>query len=494
MSPTLQAETDNPKSAIFNLQSHGGPMKPTVRVDFDKHLQDWDGFGVNYVEAAQTRDYNKDPQDYGGFSTLDEAKRQEIIDLTFGPDGLRPGLLKMFLDSFHQDAPGKDPYLIDHGEYDHCRTTEWMRYYAREGLKKTREWGGDLSVLTDLYGPPGFMTQQKIVRGRDLDPDMQLELAKYVCAFAKYLRDEEDLPVHYVGCHNEGEDWVRWPDDGRDTPNHQNHDYNMYWTPEAVAEILPLVREVLDKNGMQDVGVTPGETSNWTRFHAWGYADAIADNAAAMDALGLITSHGFAGFNMGRWFGDWRSAGIDTIREKKSSLHAWVTSTSWAKMDAFFAWEAFGSIYAAKVNGIIPWAAVQNPPLWVGGDPNPGNAFQVDGAGNYEVRQGYYFYKPLCRAGQPGMKIAKVRSNDGGVCPIGFASNGTDNGDNVVLINIADTPASINLELNGTSHDTFDTYRTSPTENYVSLGETRVGGGATVMDVPAGSVVVMFGK
>lgn len=27
-----------------------------ARADFSKTLQDWDGFGVNYVEAAQTRD------------------------------------------------------------------------------------------------------------------------------------------------------------------------------------------------------------------------------------------------------------------------------------------------------------------------------------------------------------------------------------------------------------------------------------------------------
>ena len=41
-------------------------------VDFSKRIRDWDGFGVNYVEAAQTRDYRADPQEYGGFSLLIE--------------------------------------------------------------------------------------------------------------------------------------------------------------------------------------------------------------------------------------------------------------------------------------------------------------------------------------------------------------------------------------------------------------------------------------
>ena len=52
-----------------------------VKVDFSTHIRDWDGFGVNYVETAQTRDYKKDPQEYGGFSRLTEKKRQEIMEM-----------------------------------------------------------------------------------------------------------------------------------------------------------------------------------------------------------------------------------------------------------------------------------------------------------------------------------------------------------------------------------------------------------------------------
>jgi hypothetical protein len=75
-------------------------------VDFSKQLQPWDGFGFNYVEVPQTLDYDKDPQEYGGFSLLTEAERQRICDLVFGEDGLKPGVVKMFFDPFHQKAPG----------------------------------------------------------------------------------------------------------------------------------------------------------------------------------------------------------------------------------------------------------------------------------------------------------------------------------------------------------------------------------------------------
>jgi CubicO group peptidase (beta-lactamase class C family) len=47
-----------------------------MRVGFSRHLRPWDGFGVNCVEAAQTRDYKAEPQEYGGLSTLSEDDRR----------------------------------------------------------------------------------------------------------------------------------------------------------------------------------------------------------------------------------------------------------------------------------------------------------------------------------------------------------------------------------------------------------------------------------
>ena len=34
-----------------------------AEVDFSVKLRNWDGFGFNYVETAQTMDYVTDPQD-----------------------------------------------------------------------------------------------------------------------------------------------------------------------------------------------------------------------------------------------------------------------------------------------------------------------------------------------------------------------------------------------------------------------------------------------
>jgi O-glycosyl hydrolase len=472
-------------------------MLRRTQVDFSKPLRAWDGFGVNYVEVAQTRDYDADPQEYGGFSILTEGQRQEIIDLIFGEDGLKPGLVKMFLDPFHQPQPGPDydrAYdMIDTDAYDHQTTTRWMTNFVREGLKTTRAGGRDLSILVTLYGPPAWMTLQRFVRGRDLDPEMKGEVAKYIVAWAKHLREIEGFPIHYVGVHNEGEDWMRWPADGS-TADAPSHDYNMYWPPEQVAEFMALIPQVLRAQGMDDVGVAPGETTNWYRFAEWGYAAALAEDPEAIANLGLITSHGFKGAPQGRWYGDWRSLGIDIIREKRPGLHAWVTSTSWSAMDVWFIDEIRNNIYSAKVNGIIPWACIQRPGKWVGGDPNPGTAIRVYDDGHYEVTPGYHFYKQVSRVGQPGMAVVHVTSNDSEIGLMAFASNGTDNSDAFVVLNMADHPVPLTLDIAGTQETAFAVTRTSPDEAYVTLGDITRVDGRVPYTAPPGSVTTFLGK
>ncbi|MBN2000383.1 hypothetical protein JW935_22725 [candidate division KSB1 bacterium] len=463
-----------------------------AEVDFSKKLQDWDGFGVNYVQTAQTPDYDKDPQEYGGFSLLDKNERAEILDKIFGNDGLRPGLVKMFYDPFHQKEPG--------GEFDHEKTTEWLRYFAKQGLERTRERGDDLTIITTLYGPPAWATKQKFIRGRDLDPKMKYKLAEYMIDWVKFLKEKEGLPVKYISLHNEGEDWMRWPVDGKDGNIGTGHDYNLFWPPEQVVDFLKIIRPMLDKQGLNDVGVTPGECSNWYRFSAWGYADAIADDPGALANLGLVTSHGFYNGNYGRWFGEHRSVGIDILRAKRPELHSWVTSTSWSKMDANTIKEMHGNIYTAKNNGIIPWACLQRPEKWVGGDPNPGTAFRILEDGSYSVMRGYYYYKQVCRAGQPGMAVARTMAMDSEIALIGFSRNGTKHPDALVIVNISKYNKLVGIRIRGCESRTFAAFRTTDGteeeyEKYRAIGTADLtSDDLLIYEVPARSATTFYAQ
>jgi hypothetical protein len=468
-----------------------------TQVDFSRPIRDWDGFGVNYVEASQTRNYDAQPQEYGGFSLLSEEERQHILDMIFGPHGLRPGVVKMFLDPFHQEKPGKDydwdPNAIDLAAYDHKRTTRWMRYFVAEGLRRTRARGDDLEIIVTLYGPPGWMTLQRFLRGRDLDPALRHECAKYLISWAKYLREVEGMPVKHISLHNEGEDWERWPLDGS-TAGGANHDYNMYWPPEQVTDFINFMPAMLETQGMGDVGVAPGETTNWCRFSEWGYASAIAYDEEAIQKIGLITSHGFRGAGPeSRWHGDWRSLGNDMLRAQRPDLHSWVTSTSWSNMDVFFVNEIRNNIYMAKVNAIIPWACIQREGKWVGGDPNPGCAFKVSKTG-YRVQPGYYYFKQVCRAGQPGMAVAHVLSNDSLIGLIAFASNGTKHPDAFVVLNMSEEAKRLAIEVLGTAAGSFCAYRTAEGEQYAALGMLGLEGDVLEYDAPARSVTTFYGK
>ena len=108
-----------------------------------------------------------------------------------------------------------------------------------------------------------------------------------------------------------------------------------------------------------------------------------------------------------------------------------------------------GNIYSSKVNGLIPWAGIQRPEQWIGGDPNPGCAIQVYEDGSYEVMRGYYFYKQVTRAGQPDMAVSRTSSLDAMTAIIAFASNGTENPNAFVVINTSVETRPLNIDIKG---------------------------------------------
>lgn len=506
---------------FFGFVSTSQTIPPIpANVYFDKPIREWDGFGVNYVETAQTFDYKDYPQDYGGFRFLDEKAKKEIIDLVFAKDGLRPAMVKMFQDPLHQQQEG--------GPYDHASSTSSMRYFVKEGLKVTKSYNGEQPVvITTLYGPPAYITRQNVLRGRDLDPDKKEDLANYMISYADFLK-KEGIPVKYISIHNEGESWRRWPEDGTvGEVMKEGHDYNFFWTPEQVAEMVKLMRPMLDARGLDDVGLTCGENTNWYRFSYWGYAQAFKDDPEALDKLDLITSHGFyVGHQSAtRWFGPHSNVGIELLRAEKPELHAWCTSTSWDEknndlvennavnrryiMNAHFVKEMHGNIYEAGVNGIIPWAFIQTKTQWNKPDPNPGSAIRVYEDGTWEVQKGYYYLKQVSQAGRPGMQVVRTTVLDSEIAIIGFSQDDTTNPDAFVVVNFGSNDWPLDIALSGTKCKSFEAFRTSGEEvykgldtaddsdidgdNFRELGTVQVKDGAISYTAPAGSVTTFIG-
>lgn len=472
-----------------------------IHIRFDSPLRDWHGFGVNYVESAQTRDYSLYQQDYSGFSFAREGSRQQVMEMIFGEDGLRPGLTKIFLDPFHEGKTkagndNEDPMKINLSGFDHRTTTRWIRYFNREGLSRMKQWGGSFASIATLYGPAPWMTRQKYVLGRDADPDEYYELAEYMVSWALYLIEEEGIPVRYISFHNEGDAYYRWPRDGSN-PGEDHRDYNMYWPPDQVVEFLKIVREVLDINGLQDVGLSPGETQNWYRFDQWGYARAIVDDSIALKNLDLITSHSFANLDIPNsvYYGDYRCTGQDLIHQYKAEVPVWVTSRPWTKGPDFVE-NLRRDIYESKANGIIPWALISGDQEWLGSDGEYKNgsmdkAFAVHRDGSITITDSYYFYKQVSRAGQPGMQVADVINLDPALGAMAFKATSQDQQDAFIVLNKSEAAKEVKICISGSVQE-FNLYRSSKDEQYAHLGVLKVNDGSIIYHCPARSVTTFF--
>ncbi|BCS34324.1 hypothetical protein TBR22_A35540 [Luteitalea sp. TBR-22] len=439
-----------------------------VRVAFDEPLRVWDGFGVNYVQSAQTPDPRTSPQDFGGASVLSEASRRELIDLVFGRDGLQPDLLKLWILPFHEPVnDNADPERTDAKRIDLSVGTEWMRWFAREGAAATRARGGALQILATLYGPPGWMTRQGTLRGRDLDPAMDLELAEYLAAYVGGLAKEEGLTVRWVSLHNEGEHAIRYAEAGEASGRLAGHDYNLFWTPAQVTRLLCTVRSYFDRHGLERVGLTPGETTYWTWLRP--IAAAIVADPCAARSIGLVTSHGFdaGGDPTADWYAPlWAHADprpLAWLRASRPDLHAWVTSARWGadvpaggattpRMAFDFLESIRRHVYEVGVNGYIPWAVVQRWSQWQtdGQVPNKGAGFLVGDDGRLTVQRGFHLYRHLTRAGRAGMRVARVASDDPWIIPFAFARGDAGVPSAFVLANASWYAVPLEVHVSGT--------------------------------------------
>jgi hypothetical protein len=461
-------------------------------VDFSKKLRAWDGFGINYVAAAQTRDWKTWPQDYGSFELLGEDDRQEIMELLFGEQGLQPTIGKMFIDSLQAGVSkprsiDPDPLVLQPELYDHETTTKWMRYFWREGLKRIRARGEEPELVATLYGPAPWMTLQKRMRGRDLDQNEKYEAAKYMISFAKHMIEKENIPIRYLSLHNEGgvEEMRRWPDDGGDGPDYQRHDYNGIWPVSQVVDFIRFMRKMLDAQGLQNVGLGNGEC---TRLEGTAkYTATIAQDDEALANYALVTSHGFGGDDAA-----FTSRHLDPVRAKRPDFKGWVTSASWGKMDITFLTTIHRHIYTSKINGYIPWAVVQRHSQWTGGDPNPGTAILIDDDGKWSVQRGYYLFKHYCPVGRAGMAVAQASSDDESLMISAFSGAGTRYPDAAVVLNAGTEEQKVQLSLRGSGSEKFSQVVTDERRNYVPLED--VSGNSPTITVPAQGVVTLQGK
>lgn len=441
----------------------------TASVDFSKTLQVWDGFGVNYVETAQTRNYEDWAQDFGGFSKLSEAERQQLMDALYGPDGLGLALHKIFLDPWGQAAPDA-PYEFE-------RTTKWSRYFLREAVKRTSAEGRELRILTTLYGPPAWATQQRKLLARDFDPAQADALAKYMAAWVKFLQDKEGVQVEFLSLSNEAKDATFFTEDGMGPRG--NSDYNIAWKEDEMINMMRRMRVLLPK-----VGFTPTEPTGWDGANYYPFTR----TKELCDALGIVAAHSFG--RSDQWGPDF----VKKAREKKPGIPVWTTSHDWRQGGVDFALHTYTQIYTVGVNGIITWQVSKNLSEWRPAPKNPNAAIMMRPSGKPELGRAYFILKQLSRAGQPGMAVAQTAAEHEKVRLMAFASNGTRHPNSLILVNNGDVAISLRLAVSGISASTWHARRTDESaEQWRALEPLRAQEkGSIVTELPPKSVTTLF--
>jgi|GEM_PF-325546 len=418
--------------SVIPLKAQFGNNKAFATIDFGNTLHEWDGFGFNYVESCKTLDYENDPQDLGGFTILNHEQKHQVIELIFGQDGLRPSTIKMFLDPWHLEKRG--------GHYNHEWSTKNMRYFVQHGLKTAHAIGDSLQIITTLYGPPPFMTKHNSPSTSVLNPDYKKDLAMYMIDWLHYLKEHE-YPVKYLSIHNEGTDWLRWPQ-YKNQPNavQLDRDYNLLWRPKDIADFMAFMKPLMIKKGVGDIGLTPGEPINLFRLNHFGIADEIAQNKAALHSIDLITSHGFGfGNPFGRGYANTNNYGATLLQKFRPELKTWVTSASWGGMDVVFGAEIYEHIYGNKASAFIPWAGIQRSPEWGDKNKHDGCAISVLEDSTFRVNKGYYLYKQFTTAGRPGTRVVRTTVNRPEVFIAAFARQKPEQADAFIVLNVGES-------------------------------------------------------
>jgi hypothetical protein len=487
---------------------HGSAAEEAAKVmiDFSRTLRAWDGFGLNYIEAGHTADPEKDYEDYGGFSRLSEAKRQEIMDLLYGPldpkqpdHGLRLGLHKIFLDPHHQSAPDA-PFVGAN------RITEMSRYFMWEAAKRLKARGQRMEVLTTYYGAPAWATSTGKFHWRDINPERMRDLADYMSKWVVYLRREvkergfEDvLRISAVGVTNEGEFPERWNDDGSPKPG---NDYNLFWPTTTLAKFLPVLAASLKDHGVGDALIMPTETGGWDFFAMTRMGDPVAStllrDPAARASIGIIGSHSF-GPSTGPG-----AAALGMFRGVKGEdLRAWTTSHDWRTGDLALAESTRVQVREIGVNGIITWAATKRVADWqryTNRPPNPQCAVLVNDDGTTRIQSGYYFLKHTSLAGQPGMAVAWLEERPSrGVRALAFSGARSGQADAFVLMNPTAGPLPVEVQISGSAAKGFRTVRTveglPEGEVWRQLGATLRGADGVLRYLaPARSITTFFAE
>lgn len=216
-----------------------------VVINTKKTLQEIEGFGVSGAWW---------PQVIGGW---DDENRNRIVDLLFDREkGIGLSIYRYnigagsginIMDPWRRT----ESFEIEKGKYDWDKDKNaiWVLRAARnKGVEK---------FVTFTNSPPARMTRTGYVTGGEkgesnLRKDMYEDFAQYLIGIAKYLKEEEEIPIGYISPINEPQwDW-----------NNNKGQEGCHYTADECLEVVKILINKIKENNIE-VKVSAIEAGQW---------------------------------------------------------------------------------------------------------------------------------------------------------------------------------------------------------------------------------------
>jgi O-glycosyl hydrolase/ankyrin repeat protein len=364
------------------------------------------------------------------------------------------------LPTFEPNNDNNDPNTFDWSKFNTDSIKPVMS--VAQGLKDR----GVNNFMASLWTPPWWMkTNNSLVYGGMLKPEMRAEFAEYVAGVVISAKRDFGIDINAISLQNEP--WFNEP-------------YaSAVYTPEQMREVIRAVGRKFKAEGIT-TKIIGMEDLNFGGYRVdWDFGPTMKDSETNADLYAV------AGHTYGSQWGEF----ANSIKQYNNKPF-WQTETS-GETDPSkepFDFLHSGIRMAENLYTGLTLANASEYLYWQFTDFDQNRGLMDTGTPNSK----FYSMEQYSRYIRPGMKRVDVQSSDPNLHIVSFRDNATGNL-TIVAINQNTTASSVNFTLSGSNLPTsFKQYRTSQNENAVKLGSITATGGALSLNIPGQSIVTLY--
>jgi glucuronoarabinoxylan endo-1,4-beta-xylanase len=442
---TVQSQTTRPApvSTLTGAASLDVNSKSTGTLDWSKPAQEIDGFGASAAFHMA-----------GDLMDFPEPQRTEILDILFSQSkGAGFSIVRNFVGdggSWGSKTNGPAQSIEPQEGVWNWTGDEDEIWFMKEAGKR-----GCTRFVSTVWSPPAWMKTNNSVIGGHLRPDKYQAFAEYLSMYVRGYKEHHGIDIYAISLANEPDITVRYS--------------SCYWTGKEFHDFLKYLIPVWERDKIT-AKVIVGEHSAWTENPV---LESLADSvtAARIDIVG-VHAYGTADRDPFPPISQRSGPLVETLKQKKK---IWQTEAAnlgrnYPDIRDGLYWAEILHTHVAdnRTNGWLYWWAVCPYP---GG----GGLIHMDPAKKtYSVDKRLYTIGNYSRFVKPGYFRVQTNSELTTGVLVSAYKNESAHQLVVVAINENVNPRELEMSLTGANATSAAPWRTSGTEDLVSLPELRI--------------------